>query len=160
MVNELETDPLFRKESPADFLADSINESESVNPIHTSREPVEGLLCSSLPLQFDVNSNFYQLTSQYIATKFLVTSIPTELKLDSEVRISLKVLALKCLAVLSSKYSDISKVHVGKQSIMDICLLLDNEDDSLSMTTFEFLANLECLKLLEGRKNIGNTNCK
>uniref|UniRef100_A0A1I7S7J4 Uncharacterized protein n=1 Tax=Bursaphelenchus xylophilus TaxID=6326 RepID=A0A1I7S7J4_BURXY len=151
---EIETDPLFRRSSPSEYLLDNVEEPETQeSPSHSAHEAIYGPLCAELPkTRLESTANFLDYTGYTILSKFLFTGTPGELKSDSEVRVSIKVLALKVLAAISAVYYKINELVIGQQHFSDIQILIQNSDDAVSVRCFEVLTNLETEMIRKGTK--------
>lgn len=158
----IEMDPLFQSDSPVnDYLLDKQFEEEEASteiPPTKQTEICEGLLCAQLPPSCcPPNADFFLYSSTLIAEKFLLAGRMGELKSDSEIRTSLKILALKYLALVGSTYQHLTDVTVpaeknSRQSLSDLHQLLSSSDEGLCIAAFSLFVNLESTYYRSGRK--------
>ncbi|KAI6176991.1 Huntingtin [Aphelenchoides bicaudatus] len=148
----IEMDPLFQTQtdSPiADYLLDKQFENELVISGTPINEEVKGFLCARLPTcSCPPNADFYLYSATLIAEKFLLTGKLGEIRPDSEVRTSLKMLALKYLAAIGTVYENLTNVTVCvdgvyRQPLSDLHQLLSSSDEGISMAVFNLFASLE-----------------
>ncbi|CAD5217303.1 unnamed protein product [Bursaphelenchus okinawaensis] len=170
--DQVESDPLFRPNSPSEYLLDNVEEQQE-SPTDSSYQLIDGPLCEKLPKVPDQQQaskqpfqqqHFVYYTCYTILSKFLLSGKPGELKSDTDVRISIKVMVLKVMANIVGKYEgvlikndtestwNITDVVLGGQSFMDIQSLIQSSDDTLAVRCFEVFANLEARLVRSGVK--------
>ncbi|OZC09193.1 hypothetical protein X798_03737 [Onchocerca flexuosa] len=138
-------DPLRHLEISDDLIMCS-NSSEESLPEITSISST--LIPEDLPL--DISSGpFLAYTTVLLAKRFLLSGQCFKLLADSEVRVSHKILAMSCLSSLAlylPKFADITlqpKGGLGIQTLKDLQLYLNHEDDQLKAIAITVFVNAE-----------------
>ncbi|VBB26200.1 unnamed protein product [Acanthocheilonema viteae] len=139
-------DPLRHLEISGDLTVRCSSSSEESLPelTPTSSTPIP----EYLPVDISFGP-FLTYTAVLLAKRFLLSGQCFKLLADSEVRVSHKILAMSCLGNLAlylPKFADITlqpKGGLGIQTLKDLQLYLNHEDDQLKAATIIVFVNAE-----------------
>ncbi|VDN91041.1 unnamed protein product [Brugia pahangi] len=136
-------DPLRHLEISGDLTECS---SEESFPEFTSVSSIP--IPEYLPIDISFDS-FLAYTAVLLAKRFLLSGQCFKLLADSEVRVSHKILAMSCLSSLAlylPQFADITlhpKGGLGAQTLRDLQLYLNHEDDQLKAAAITVFVNAE-----------------
>lgn len=136
-------DPLRHLEISGDLTECS---SEESFPEFTSVSSIP--IPEYLPIDISFGS-FLAYTAVLLAKRFLLSGQCFKLLADSEVRVSHKILAMSCLSSLAlylPQFADITlhpKGGLGAQTLRDLQLYLNHEDDQLKAAAITVFVNAE-----------------
>uniref|UniRef100_A0A0R3RWB7 Huntingtin n=1 Tax=Elaeophora elaphi TaxID=1147741 RepID=A0A0R3RWB7_9BILA len=138
-------DPLRHLEISGDLTKCSSSSEESLPEfVSISSPPIP----EYLPVDISFGS-FLTYTAVLLAKRFLLSGQCFKLLADSEVRVSHKILAMSCLSSLAlhlPKFADITlqpKGGLGIQTLKDLQLYLNHEDDQLKAAAITVFVNAE-----------------
>ncbi|KAM3726562.1 Huntingtin [Dirofilaria immitis] len=138
-------DPLRHLEISGDLTKSSSLSEESLSEF-TSRSSTS--IPENLPMEISFGS-FLTYTAVLLAKRFLLSGQCFKLLADSEVRVSHKILAMSCLGNLAlylPKFADTTlqpKGGLGMQTLKDLLLYMNHEDDQLKAAVVTVFVNAE-----------------
>ncbi|VDN17599.1 unnamed protein product [Gongylonema pulchrum] len=142
-------DPLRHLEISSDFTKYSSSSEESL-PVETGTAAAS-TIPEHLPTEISYES-FLTYTAVLLAKRFLLSGHCLKLLADRDVRVSHKIMAMSCLSSLAlhlPKFADIpleAKGGLGVQTMKDLQLYLNHEDDQLKAAAITVLVSAEKCK--------------
>ncbi|KJH43862.1 hypothetical protein DICVIV_10124 [Dictyocaulus viviparus] len=146
ILDEEVIDPLMHADLYEEVIkCDRYEDDQLCSQINNCLDDSVGIL-RSLPHDVCASSaNFFVYTAAILGKRFLLAGLKG-LKNDRDVRISHKILALNCIAMIS-KYEDISKATIFfgnfEQSMLEVSRFILHDDDQLCASTVMFLFTVD-----------------